>query len=504
MNSSTKVLLIGLDSAEPELLQRWCEEGTLPVLRRLREHGCVVPITTPRGMGNGAVWPSLFTGVNPGRHGRYFRNPIVPGSYEPGHFDPDRGFLTRPFWEDLSEAGRRVAIIDMVVAPLSPVLKGIQVADWTTHDAVGPPRSTPSELIAEIAQRFGSDPLHGNGDVPREGDGYRELRDQLVERVRTKTACALHYLAQGPWDLFSVTYADPHDIGHQCWHLHDATSPRHDPMLARAIGDPLRDVYVALDAAIGQLLEAVGPAARVLVFSGPGMGPPYSANHLLETILRRLDAPRRTLQMCAIEIARSAYRHLVPARLRERPTAPLAALAQRTHHAEMHGRRFFSVVNQQNAGAIRLNVVGREPHGIVRPGAEFDAVCEELDTELRALVNLDDGGPVVTEVVRLDRAFHGPALATMPDLLAVWRRERPIERVASPRIGEVSGRRLTDIRTGDHTPNAELVACGPGLGSGRCPAPAAVEAIAPTIAAMLGVSLPDPDEAPIPLLVPSA
>lgn len=501
---SCRVLFVGLDSAEPALLERWTADGTLPVLRRLRDEGLLVPTRVPRGMGNGALWPSVFTGVNPGRHGRYFRNPIVPGRYEPGHFDPDRGFITRPFWEALSDAGCRVAILDMVVAPLSPVLHGIQIADWTTHDGVGPPRSTPAELIREVIERFGSDPLHGNGDVVRDAAAYRLLRDQLVARVRAKTDCALHYLAQGPWDFFAVVYADPHDVGHQCWHLHDPSNPRHDPHLVRIMGDPLRDVYSALDQAIGRLLDAVDGEATILVFSGPGMGPPYSGNHLLEEILRRLDAPRRTLETRALDLARRTYRLLVPSGIRERPRAAVSALAQRAHHAEMHRRRFFSVINQENAGAIRLNVVGREPHGTVRPGADFDAVCDELETELRALVNLDDGKPLVIDVIRTAREFHGPALDSLPDLLAVWRRDRPIERVGSPRIGEVSGRRVTTIRTGDHTPRAELLAWGPGIPAGRAGAAIAAEDIAPTIAALLGVALPDPDGAPISALAPSA
>lgn len=503
-SAACKVLLIGLDSAEPELLERWAADGTMPVLRRLRDSGFLARTRVPRGMGNGALWPSVFTGVNPGRHGRYFRNPVVPGSYEPGHFDPDRGFLARPFWEALSDAGRRVGILDMVVAPLSPSLHGFQIADWTTHDAVGPPRSTPAELIREVTDRFGGDPLHGNGDVARDGAGYRLLRDQLVERVRAKTACALHYLARGPWDFFTVAYADPHDIGHQCWHLHDPSNPRHDAELVRAMGDPLRDVYVALDDAIGRLLDAVDGEATVLLFSGPGMGPPYSANHLLEEILRRLDAPRRTLETRALDLARRAYRLFVPAHIRERPSAAVTAVAQRAHHAEMQRRRFFSVVNQQNAGAIRLNVVGREPQGVVRRGAQFDAVCDELETELRALVNLDDGKPLVTDVIRMAREFHGPALDSMPDLLAVWRRDRPIERVGSPRIGELTGRRVTTIRTGDHTPNAELLAWGRGVRRGHAEAAIAAEDIAPTIAALLGVALPDSDGASIPAVAPTA
>ena len=109
---------------------------------------------------------------------------------------------------------------------------------------------------------------------------------QLKERVETKTRVALDFAARETWDLFLVSFSDAHDAGHICWHLHDPNHPRHDAALVAEIGDPVKAIYMAIDTALGRLLEAMDETVTVLVFSGIGMGPNYSGNFLLDQFLR--------------------------------------------------------------------------------------------------------------------------------------------------------------------------------------------------------------------------
>jgi Uncharacterized conserved protein len=134
------------------------------------------------------------------------------------------------------------------------------------------------------------------------------LRDQSIDRIKTKTDFSSYYLEQGGWDLFMTVFADPHDVGHQCWHLHDPGHPKHDPDWVRQFGNPIQDLYVAIDAAIGKLVEQAGPQATVMVFTGPGMGPNYTANFLLDGILRRLEGPPNRGSVTTMGTLKSAYR----------------------------------------------------------------------------------------------------------------------------------------------------------------------------------------------------
>src|SRR5262249_13035604 len=147
-------------------------------------------------------------------------------------------------WEVMSAAGHRVALFDVPQAALCEGLNGIQVADWIVHDVVyGRVVSWPPELAAELTGEFGPDPVP-RCDRPggRDGAEHALLRDQLVARVGQRADCTVHYLERESWDLLITAFAEPHCVGHQCWHLRDPSHPMHDPAAAQRVGDPVRDV----------------------------------------------------------------------------------------------------------------------------------------------------------------------------------------------------------------------------------------------------------------------
>jgi len=105
MVSPAKILVIGLDSADPNLLLKWCDSGELPVLQAFREKGVEGKLTSPPAMGDDAVWASFCTAVSPARHSRYFWKSLQSGSYMTPHFR-DEHLKHEPFWNVLSRAGR--------------------------------------------------------------------------------------------------------------------------------------------------------------------------------------------------------------------------------------------------------------------------------------------------------------------------------------------------------------------------------------------------------------
>jgi predicted AlkP superfamily phosphohydrolase/phosphomutase len=163
----------------------------------------------------------------------------------------------------------------------------------------------------------------------------------------------------------------------------------------------------------------------------------------------------------------------------------------------MSRRKCYAVLHNENAGGVRINVVGREPAGCVKPGADYEAVCKSLTKDLLDLVNADTGKPVIKEVVRVADECHGQRLETLPDLLAVWAREAPIRAVTSPKIGVVTESRVMGARTGDHNPDCVLYTQGPRVTRRGLMNPMAVEDIAPTITSWLDFALPDCDGVPI-------
>src|SRR5207244_11391471 len=92
-----------------------------------------------------------------------------------------------------------------------------------------------------------------------------------------------------PWDLFVVVHGASHCAGHQLWRVHDPSHPRHDAGERDALGDPLEDVYVALDESLAELLAALDPSSMVMVLLSHGIGPHYDGDHILGEVLARLD-----------------------------------------------------------------------------------------------------------------------------------------------------------------------------------------------------------------------
>lgn len=67
--SEKKVIVLGFDGIDPDLLSRWMDEGKLPNLKRLQESGTFVRIETTNPAESPVAWSSFATGTNPGKTG---------------------------------------------------------------------------------------------------------------------------------------------------------------------------------------------------------------------------------------------------------------------------------------------------------------------------------------------------------------------------------------------------------------------------------------------------
>ncbi len=503
MPDLTKVLLLCLDAADSHLIEIWSDMGLLPTWQALRRDGLVTRVENPPGLYSGAVWPSFYTGLSPGRHGRYAGRQIVSGTYEARRYAP-RHVSREPFWNAIGRAGRRVAIIDVPKAPLTGDSNITQVSNWGPHD--DEPAGLlcwPEGLSDEVVSRLGRDPV-GTCESYHDAEQEQQLFERLIDRVATKEAMIGHFLQRGGWDLFIGAFSESHCVGHQLWHLHDATHPRHAPEQA-AGRDPVLAVYQAIDAALGRLIAMAGSDVAVLVYTSHGMGARYGGTHLLDEVLRQLDDTRGTsLQPLrqSIRWARSAlpWRRLLPSRLRAAGRALAGSMTESSYATERRNRTFFQAPTNDNCAGVRINLRGREPNGRVEAGGEYDAVCERLTGDLHGLVNADTGDPAVRAVHRADDVFPGEHRDDLPDLVVQWHRDAPIVRLSSPKFAEVRGE-PPGPRTGDHRPDGMLVARGADIRPRHNAMTISVVDIAPTIAAAAGVALEDVDGQPLVELV---
>jgi predicted AlkP superfamily phosphohydrolase/phosphomutase len=517
-----RVVYAALDATDPSIVRQLAATGRMPTLARLFERAAHCKVRNPFGMFVSSLWINFATACRTDTHGYHCWDEIDVNSYERRMTTP-LGAETRTFWRSLSDAGRSVAVIDVPHSCAGAAIDGIQVAEWGAHDRHFGFHSWPPKKAGEIEAQFGLHPLFGmDAHRPHQfaPDDYahREaplrtqeedivLFDSLTRGVGAKRKLNAALKAERDWDLFLTVLGEGHAIGHQQWHLHDSTHPRFDPQMVRVLGgDPVEHIYCEMDAALANLLDSVDNDTTVMVHLSHGMGPHYDGCHLLDEVLHRLELLHQApSHLSGKELIKRAARVLPGATQRrffalaapvlreaaERrtfPPCPEFVTAQ-----DRAKQRYFLAPNNYYQGGVRLNLSGREPKGLVRT-EEVDQLCKELRNDLMALVNVATGGPVINNVVRLDRWFARSVTDTFPDLLVDWERTAQIETVWSPKIGLVHAP-YTHWRTGDHRPGGVLLAYGPDIPAGATLPTLAMEDIGASIAARLGVRLDDVDGA---------
>ncbi len=81
--TAERVLLIGIDGVDPDVLQSLLDEKRMPNLARVIEGGGFSPFGVPNPPESPVVWASLATGKNPGQHGVFDFIGRDPESYLP-------------------------------------------------------------------------------------------------------------------------------------------------------------------------------------------------------------------------------------------------------------------------------------------------------------------------------------------------------------------------------------------------------------------------------------
>ena len=530
MSSPTKVLLLAVDAGDKFLIKSWAADGTLPTFRSLLARGLVGDTMSLEGFYEGSTWPSFYTGVTPAHHGIHSLIQLKSGTYEFHHLYPGDFIKRDPFWNHLSRAGCRVAILDMPLSGISKELNGIQMVEWGAHDGIYGFHAWPSQLQQDVLARFGSHPLTRSCDsFGWTQQEFPTFRDLLVQGAQKKAKLTNYYLNQGGWDFFAQVFSESHCVGHQCWHLHDPSHPDYNPEMVSRMGDPIRDVYIAIDTAIGEVLGQVDNETVVFILAGHRMGHYFGMQFLLPEILCRLEVAKTPSAEISADkspdmldrletVLTWGWQH-TPKKIKEQ----LWALRHRSRdwidrHQGRPSPMFFGIDprkskcfllhNGASVCGLRVNLAGREPEGLVQPGAEMDALCDQLAQDLLQIVNLDTGKPVVKSIKRTAELYQGEFIDYLPDLLVEWSDDKPLSstvtrnlgrtkvRLASDRIGVVEGAN-TYCRTGDHRPEGIFIALGPGIKPGRLKKTVSIMDFAPTFTSLLGVEFPDVDGEPI-------
>ncbi len=487
-----RALVIGIDAAELTWVERWIGAGLLPNLGRLARQGSLARLRSPGHVLPDAPWPTLVTGVGAGVHGFYSYRALRPGTLQ---LEENCNRLYRqPFWWLLRESGRRAILFDVPKAPLVDIDHHVQVIGWGEKYGLLH-ASQPPGLLREIKRRFGDHPL--TAEVPGVRGRRREgvILDRLRAGIERRVKVARFLMAEADWDLGMVVFSETHTAGHQFYPHLDPGSPWYDAAQVAFRESVMEAVYRQVDAAIGEIMRLAPRGADVVALSVHGMDERYDAQGIVRPFLTRLGyhvppAPSRS-------DALRSLRERVPMPVRDRlnrllPRATQEKLINRFLAGSCdwsRTRAFAEDSSRENFAWIRVNLQGREPEGIVAPGREYEALCDEIAADLSQLQVHPTGEPAVREVVRARVAFPGPFASELPDLLVDWRPGAAIESVSHPRVGIIVGDAPT-IQTAKHSDRGFLLAAGPHFAAGA-QTTGRIEDVAPTFLQLLGGCAPE-------------
>jgi predicted AlkP superfamily phosphohydrolase/phosphomutase len=505
--SVRRLLIVGWDCADPDIIASLCARGRLPHLAEIRQRGTLTSMASTVPPSSLPAWTSAFTGVEPGQHGLTEYVQKEPAAYRLRLVgSADRRAET--LFSLAHRAGLRVACLGVPGTwPPDPQLD-VCIAGFDSPLSQKAPAEAfvPGFLHEKLLEKHLHWPFGGVDELAVGPGWHRAARETLLESVDQKTRVAEEVLHSDWFDLFTVVFSEIDTASHHFWAFHDGDSPRHrsDPVL----GGALEEVYVALDRALGRLLQRLDETAAVMILSDHGAG--GASDHVF--CLNRWLASEGFLSFKGLSgipvrlasIAQGFVSRHLPASFKEAllrgPAASLVMRADalsRFGGLDLPGTRAYSDELPQNPG-IWINLRGRDPHGTVDPGAQYEKLREEIVEKLEAVRDPGSKRRLVDRVLKREQVFKGSCAERAPDLLvelASWDGYKLLAAPSAGRRGRVV-RQLTASEligskgigvSGIHRPDGILVAAGPGLPAEKTLQNATLLDVFPLAASVLGL-----------------
>ncbi|MFO8080688.1 MAG: alkaline phosphatase family protein [Armatimonadota bacterium] len=497
------LLLIGVDGATPELIERLTSTGHMPNLRALMRHGIYGRLQSSVNCDPCSAWSSILTGVEPGKHGVWGLRNLRPESYQ---WRPANSRMLRAptLPQMLTERGQDTGTLFVPMTFPAREAEYTTISGWLAPSIEAEGFAHP-DSVASLARRKLKEIPHPLQLRAYAASGrYAEGIDLTVESLRARASLALDLLGDRHWDFIAVNFIELDRVLRWYWHLIDRSHVDFREDLYSEWGDLITEIHQVLDAQLGRLIDALEPDDHLMIVSAHGMGLNSRAQLCLPELLAHFDLVtakssaggvwRRMMKTVGdtFHDALHGLRDILPHTLADH--IPAAGASSESASAEGNSWLDYerSWVIPSPDGHIYLNHEEIFPDGRVGNG-DADRLMLQVTASLQSAIDPATGRRPLLWAQPRERVCAGPWVGQFPHIVTRWDQRRVVEGLtATGRDGRVQVARppAGGGASGAPAPEGILIAAGGGLRRGVRIEGAEVADIAATILHLRGERVP--------------
>jgi len=425
-----KLMVIGIDSLDPELLRRFAPH--LPNFVGLRQGSPDIELRCIFPPDSIPAWVSIHTGLNPAQHGLIHVFDVFETQWQDILSIDPSVFRGRTFWDYASQAGKRVLVLFPFVAfppwEVNGLMVGRAMADRRRDG--GSAWQTERELKAcppEARQQYGLPPFLKEVSGKHPGKNNLAARTlEAHEEIREKAKLGLELSASTDWDLFFIFFGSLDVVQHSLWRYMDEADPTYPG--PNPLQNLIRETYKLFDHVVGQLIDQ-HPDATVVVLSdhGHGMRPTKTVNinellrqmGLLEAKGHRLNPLPRAMEGLKRTVLDFVHQRELDYWLLALGRAPVVSSASKGLYmstASIDMNRTVAYLSSF-AGAKSYSHGGIEIKRENLNGVGYEELRDTLIEELAKIEEPDTGEKLMDWICRREELYAGPYISHFPDIV---------------------------------------------------------------------------------------
>jgi predicted AlkP superfamily phosphohydrolase/phosphomutase len=259
--------------------------------------------------------------------------------------------------------------------------------------------SAPAKWAPQLAREFGPYKTLGwQIDTWAISEGFADEQMFLDDMNWTVTQDRRMFDAflQGDYDLIVQQFEFPDRVGHVFWRFMDPKHPAYDAAAAAKWSGKLLEAYQLMDSIVGDAMKAAEKNhAALIVLSDHGFASFRKAvNYNTWLVINGYMTLKTGVQV------------------KERNVEMLFDQKEFWENVDWSRTRAYAM----GLGEVYVNLKGREAHGIVNPGAEYDALKKELQQRLVTMQDPEDGQYPVRRVLAREEVYRQFDPNMIPDL----------------------------------------------------------------------------------------